>query len=164
MVCPSPTPYVCCALQPHLARPAFADDSRTATLDQECCIRTHLAFPLLLSSVCSFLSANSLRCSHNYTAVSQCPWRTKSRGPATPKSLLSHPSSPDRVLLYSLDYPGTCFVVQAGPNLPTSLPRVLGFKVCFTVPGPPSKFLGLFQVMISLPYATTTWSGNYRKP
>jgi hypothetical protein len=44
----------------------------------------------------------------------------------------------DRVSLCSPGCPGTHFVVQAGlelRNLPTSASRVLGLKVCATMPG-----------------------------
>jgi hypothetical protein len=50
----------------------------------------------------------------------------------------------DRVSLYSPGCPGTHFVDQAGlkpRNLPASASRVLGLKVCATMPGSNARFL-----------------------
>jgi hypothetical protein len=49
----------------------------------------------------------------------------------------------DRISLYSPGCPGTHFVDQAGLELrnpPASASRVLGLKVCATMPGPSLKF------------------------
>jgi hypothetical protein len=55
----------------------------------------------------------------------------------------------DRVSLYSLGYPGTHFVDQAGLELrdpPASASRVLGLKACATTPGVDSSFLFLSHI------------------
>jgi hypothetical protein len=63
---------------------------------------------------------------------------------------------PDRVSLCSPGCPGTHFVEQAGlklRNLPASASRVLGLKVCTTMPGLSFRIHSQSKISVALMYS-----------